>query len=144
MAIYSLNHLHRRSCIRHIWPNIRRLHQEMINFNSLEFRNLIRNWCETQRIKECNAIKSVLDDKGTRNTRNFYRNPILNQQIEELAKITDVIESNITDKADDLVFDEQNQANPEIQHEIAQALVEEQNKKLSHLHQKLRDLESLK
>ena len=119
----------------------------MIDPKSKDFGNIIHNWCVAQRINESFYIMDEFDNLETRSTQNFYRNHVLNSQLDEAKSFMRIIKDNANkSKSSHFVPDEKHfiDANDckisEQSNAIAHSLVQIQNQKLSKLYQKIDEI----
>lgn len=66
----------------------------MLDPKSKDFNFLIHHWCEMQRMNENINIINEFDNSETRATRNFFRNRVLNNQLEEAKMIVRSLNKN--------------------------------------------------
>lgn len=116
----------------------------MLDPKSEDFGLLVHNWCEIQRMSENTFIINEYDTLDTKSSRNFFRNRVLNSQLEEAKNAIHSINNDSNQNILSNIESEESQPKEigddhktEFSNSIAHSLVQIQNQKFYKLHKKL-------
>ena len=119
----------------------------MLDPHSSDFGLLVHNWCEAQRMNENIYIMNEFDNVDTRSACNFFRNRVLNSQLEEAKSAIRSINNDSDQNNLGIILKEENHPDEtsgdqiiEQSNEVAHSLVQIQNKKLNKLIEKFDEL----
>lgn len=118
----------------------------MLDPKSTDFNFLIHHWCEMQRMNENINIINEFDNSETRATRNFFRNRVLNNQLEEAKMIIRSLNKNEDQKGLNQFFTKSSISDTNVDNtvkqskSIAHSLLQEQNIKSTKLLKKLDEI----
>lgn len=118
----------------------------MLDPKSKDFNFLIHHWCEMQRMNENINIINEFDNSETRATRNFFRNRVLNNQLEEAKMIVRSLNKNEDQQGLNQFFTKSSISDTNVDStvkqskSIAHSLLQEQNIKSTKLLKKLDEI----
>ncbi|KAK8899681.1 hypothetical protein M9Y10_002003 [Tritrichomonas musculus] len=118
----------------------------MLDPKSKDFNFLIHHWCEMQRMNENINIINEFDNSETRATRNFFRNRVLNNQLEEAKMIVRSLNKNEDQQGLNHFFTKSSISDTNVDStvkqskSIAHSLLQEQNIKSTKLLKKLDEI----